>query len=91
MNTASSQPSGGPHHALLTKKERQVVALLLKRAAPAVIAERLSISVYTVRAHIRAIHLKTETHDMVSLVMWGLLHLDCCVSPPNAPAHSPVA
>jgi len=65
-------------HARLTRRERQVVVALLQGRSVSSTAESLGIRVSTVRGHIRAIHLKTETHTLIELILWAAKHHDCC-------------
>jgi len=54
---------------VLSKKERQIVALLYKRQAPDEIAETLGISVQTYRTHMKNIHRKLDAHDSLEVIL----------------------
>jgi DNA-binding CsgD family transcriptional regulator len=53
---------------MLTKREKQVVLLLAKGLSTDEIATELDCRHTTVRAHIRSIHLKLNTHNLHGLV-----------------------
>ena len=65
-------------HARLTPRERLVLIGLLQGRTISSVAESLGVKLSTVRAHVRAMHLKTETHSLIELVLWAAKHHECC-------------
>ncbi|WP_084373966.1 response regulator transcription factor [Reichenbachiella faecimaris] len=55
-------------HNSLTKRENQVLKLILAEMSNAAIAEQLEISEKTVESHRKSIYLKTGTKTIVGLV-----------------------
>ena len=66
-----SSPIGGAPHELanLTQREQEVLALLSKGHQDKAIAERLSISIYTVHVHVRNIFEKLGVHNRMGAVV----------------------
>ena len=65
-------------HALLTKREADVVRVLFRGRSVTDAADELGLSIVTVRMHVRNMHLKTGTRNLHSLVLWVLVHHLCC-------------
>lgn len=55
---------------LFTERELEVLALLKKAKQRKHVADDLGISIHTVNAHIRSLHLKTRTHSLPELIIW---------------------
>lgn len=55
----------------LTVREAEVLGALLKGIDIEGIADMLVISIATARTHIRNLHAKTDTHNLVQLLAWG--------------------
>ena len=55
------------HEGALSQREREVLALLIKRLSIDEIHEELGISVYTVKAHLRSIYTKLDVHSRSEL------------------------
>lgn len=55
--------------ALLTPREREVLALMAEGLSTAIIAERLVISITTVRSHVHSIIDKLEVHSRLQAVL----------------------
>jgi FixJ family two-component response regulator len=56
----------------LSKREREIISLVVKAYCRKNIAFALNISLHTVDAHLRHIHLKTKTHSIPELIIWAL-------------------
>ncbi len=55
-----------------SNREKEIILLLSKAICRKIVAKELNISVYTVDAHLRHIHLKTNTHSIPELIVWTL-------------------
>lgn len=66
-------------HARLTRRECEVAMLLVDGLSISCVAERPVLSVGTVCTHVKYLHRKTDTHDVVAFVGWGNDHVGCCV------------
>lgn len=62
-------PARTPHHARLTAREREVLALMGEGLSPQAIADRLTISPHTSRGHIKNIMMKLGTHSQLEAVV----------------------
>lgn len=69
----------GHAHYALTRRQREVASLLAQGFSIPRIAEWLVVSVNTVRTHVKNLHTRTSTHDLVALVRWANEHMECCV------------
>lgn len=58
----------------LTSRELEIIRMLMKGKNRKDIARAWNISVSTVDTHIRHIHLKTNTTDMLGVVKYGYEH-----------------
>jgi DNA-binding CsgD family transcriptional regulator len=56
----------------LSKREKEIISLIIKADCRKTIAQKLNISLHTVDAHIRHIHIKTGTHSIPELIVWTL-------------------
>ena len=65
-------------HARLTDREREVLACLGEGIPVKAIAPALGVELNTARGHVRSLHLKTDTHSLVELVLWLVDHRRCC-------------
>jgi DNA-binding CsgD family transcriptional regulator len=66
-------------HVRLTATEREVAALLLSGQSPADVAISRSVSLATVRSHVKHLHHKFGTHSPPQLLLAAQAHVDCCV------------
>lgn len=55
---------------LFTERELEVLALLKKAKQRKHVADELGISINTLNAHVRHLHLKTGTHSLPELIIW---------------------
>jgi DNA-binding CsgD family transcriptional regulator len=69
---AAGQPAAGGSAGPLSGREREIVALLAGGATDAQIAERLFLSVNTVRSHLERIRDKTGARRRTELVRYAL-------------------
>ena len=67
-----------PLHAELTRRQEDVLRLLLRGLAAAQVATALGLTEGTVRMHIKNLHQRCGTRNLHGLVMWALAHKDCC-------------
>ncbi len=58
----------------LTQKEKQVLALIIEGKSNPEIAESLSISTHTVKAHIESIYRKLGVHNKVQAAVYAILN-----------------
>lgn len=65
----------------ITRRQREVALLLRDGVSIPAIAERLFLSLATVRGHIKKLHAAAGTHDLIGLIRWIHDHIDCCVLP----------
>lgn len=72
-------PYDGREHAHLTYSEAQVLRLLVAGRSVSDIAAVRDNTVLTIRTHIRNIHSKTDTHSLSQILLWTLMHGDCCL------------
>ncbi len=63
----------------LTRRESDVIAMLLGGLGVAGTAEELGISHHTVRTHVKRAHGKTNTVRLDQIVAWAHHHESCCV------------
>lgn len=61
---------------ILTKREKQIVSLIIAAKCRKNIARDLNISIHTVDTHLRHIHLKTNTHSIAEIMVWARSKLD---------------
>lgn len=66
--TAKTAP---PRRTRLTRRQAQIVALVLQERSAKQIAAELRLSIATVRMHLRLLYLKLDVHGQVGLVMWA--------------------
>ena len=66
------QKNNNGENASLSKREKEVISLITKAFCRKNIALKLNISLHTVDAHLRHIHLKTGTHSIPELIIWAL-------------------
>jgi len=66
-------------HHRLTWRQEDVARFLAEGATPAEIAGTLSVSLDTVRMHIRRLHVLVGTHSLQALALWAYAHLGCCI------------
>lgn len=59
----------------LTKREIEIVFLLMKEFSRKMVADRLSISIHTVDSHIKNIRTKTNSHSIAGIVTFGFKFL----------------
>jgi DNA-binding CsgD family transcriptional regulator len=57
---------------ILTKKQREILALIYAELSNREIADKLEISIRTVETHRKNIYKKTGTSGIVSLIKYGL-------------------
>ena len=69
----------GEAHEHLTARQREAARLLMQGVPIQGIAETLVLSVETVRGHVRGLHARTGTHNLVALMRWINVHARCCV------------
>jgi len=70
QNVSSARQRGGkPDWARLTDRERQVLALMGEGMDPGAIAERLVLSLHTVRSHVKNIMMKLGAHSQLEAVV----------------------
>ena len=62
-------PHTGPEAARLTAREREVLALMGEGLDPNAIAERLVVSVYTARGHVKNVMMKLGAHTQLEAVV----------------------
>ena len=58
----------------LTEREIAVLKLLMKGYSHKIIADKLKISIDTVRTHMRHLHSKSGTNSGPELIRWGYEH-----------------
>jgi DNA-binding NarL/FixJ family response regulator len=76
-NTVQPSWSGGHAHSLaglLTSREQEILGLLAEALATPRIAERLNLSISTVRTHVQTILGKLEVHSRLEAVAFARLH-----------------
>ena len=67
-------------HANLSPRQRMIVGGLATGSTIKEIAVANAVAIDTIRAHLRAIHLKTDTHTLVEAVLWVQEHAECCLA-----------
>jgi predicted ATPase/class 3 adenylate cyclase/DNA-binding CsgD family transcriptional regulator len=72
VSTAAGQSAAGSSRGPLSEREREIVALLADGATDAQIAERLFLSVNTVRSHLERIRDKTGARRRADLVRYAI-------------------
>ncbi|MGA2822769.1 MAG: helix-turn-helix transcriptional regulator [Bacteroidales bacterium] len=53
-------------------REKTILQLVAQAKCRKIIASELNLSIHTVDTHLRHIHLKTNTHSMVELLVWAM-------------------
>jgi len=80
LASMSPRPSAAVHVPTLTERELQVIRLIQANAANKEIAEQLSISLYTVKSHVRAIleklNAQNRWHAVVIAQQMGIIRRD---------------
>lgn len=60
----------------LSIRENVIIKLVAQAKCRKTIANELDMSIHTVDAHLRSIHLKTNTHTLPELIIWTLHRTD---------------
>ncbi len=66
------QPGKGPNVKLLSAREREIFLLIGHGLTPALIAERLHLSVHTIHAHRTNLRTKLDLPDATALTYWAI-------------------
>src|SRR5262249_40496407 len=89
VHTQKKAPPKTPNIALLTRRERELVALVAEGFSSREIAKRLFISETTVRHHLTSIFSKLRLANRLELIVFLFRHkVDLGVSKPPAPSIS---
>lgn len=67
-------------HATLTRRQLEVASFLRDGFGISEVAQRLVLSIHTVRGHVNGLHRATGTHDLISLAHWITVHEACCLA-----------
>lgn len=59
---------------ILTKREKEVLVLIVNGKSNPEIAEALNISIHTVKAHIESIYRKFQVHNKVQAAVYAVLY-----------------
>ena len=59
---------------ILTKRETEILKLIIEGLSNQQIAKRLSISIHTVKAHIESIYRKFGVHNKVQAAIYAVTH-----------------
>jgi DNA-binding NarL/FixJ family response regulator len=71
-------PCDFPLHARLTEREQEILTQLLRGWSVGLVSRNLHIAVSTTRMHVRNLHMKTETRSLHAMVLWAIVHAECC-------------
>jgi DNA-binding CsgD family transcriptional regulator len=55
-------------------REKEIIRLVVQAKCRKRIAGELNISIHTIDAHLRNIHIKTGTHSLPELIIWAINH-----------------
>lgn len=66
-------------HLSLSRGERELVLELLDGGTDMALAERLVVSVWTVRSRLRSLYQRTQM-KRVTLAVWASRHRNCCLN-----------
>jgi DNA-binding CsgD family transcriptional regulator len=56
----------------LSTRENEIMQLVIQAKCRKMIARELELSIHTIDAHLRSIHLKTNTHSLPELIVWAI-------------------
>jgi DNA-binding CsgD family transcriptional regulator len=56
----------------LSTRENEIMRLVTQAKCRKTIARELKLSIHTIDAHLRHIHLKTNTHSLPELIVWAM-------------------
>lgn len=58
----------------LSNREKNILGLMTQGKCRKNIASELNLSIHTIDTHLRHLHLKTNTHSPVELIIWAIKH-----------------